>query len=67
MEFAWNGYVSKAWGTDELHPVDGSSNNWLGLGLTIVDAIDTLWIMGMKQEFNKAKDWIEKNLTFDKV
>ena len=31
----------------------------------MIDALDTLWIMGMKDEFNEAKDWIKDNLTFD--
>jgi len=39
------------------------------LGLTIVDALDTLLIMGMNEEFGEARDWVEDNLHFnmDKV
>lgn len=36
-------------------------------GATIVDALDTLFIMGMKDEFQEAKSWIEKNLDFNVV
>eukprot|EP01029_Cantina_marsupialis_P015939 TRINITY_DN352_c0_g1_i2.p1 TRINITY_DN352_c0_g1~~TRINITY_DN352_c0_g1_i2.p1 ORF type:complete len:416 (-),score=111.34 TRINITY_DN352_c0_g1_i2:204-1451(-) len=32
----------------------------------ILDSLDTLWIMGMKEEFNEAKDYLKKHLTFDK-
>lgn len=67
MEFAWNGYVERAWGKDELTPVDGHGKNWLGLGLTIVDALDTLWIMDMKDEFNRGKQWVADHLDFNKV
>ncbi len=36
-------------------------------GATIVDGLDTLWIMGMKEEFKAGRDWIEQNLTLDGV
>merc|ERR1711871_1697200 len=35
------------------------------MGVTLVDSLDTLWLMGMKEEFARAKDWVEKNLHFD--
>ena len=35
--------------------------------LTIVDALDTLWIMDMKDEFYKARDWVDASLHFDVV
>ncbi len=35
--------------------------------MTMVDAMDTLWIMGMKTEFNEAAEWLTKNLDFGKV
>lgn len=33
--------------------------------LTIVSSLDTLWIMGLKDEFKKARDWVEKSLSFE--
>lgn len=36
-------------------------------GATIVDSLDTLFIMGMKEEFKDAKEWVEKNLEFNVV
>lgn len=44
---AWEGYRTFAWGHDELKPVSRSFNEWFGLGLTLVDALDTLWILGL--------------------
>jgi hypothetical protein len=35
--------------------------------MTMLDALDTLWIMGMKEEFNEARDWLTDNLDFEKV
>ena len=58
MEHAWGGYKKYAWGTDELDPVSNVGNYWLGMGATIIDSLDTLWIMGMKDEFYEARDWV---------
>ena len=37
-----------------------------GLGATLVDTLDTLWLMGLKEEFQKARDWIVDELNFNK-
>ncbi|KAM8933491.1 endoplasmic reticulum mannosyl-oligosaccharide 1,2-alpha-mannosidase [Pelodytes ibericus] len=63
---AWKGYKEFAWGHDELKPISKSYNEWFGLGLTLVDALDTMWIMGLKDEFEEAKAWVATKLTFDK-
>ncbi|KAI4885987.1 hypothetical protein NFI96_004009 [Prochilodus magdalenae] len=34
-------------------------------GATIVDALDTLYIMEMYDEFEAATEWVEKNLDFN--
>ncbi|GLD56644.1 mannosyl-oligosaccharide 1,2-alpha-mannosidase IB isoform X1 [Lates japonicus] len=34
------------------------------LGATIVDALDTLYIMGLHEEFKDGQEWIEQNLDF---
>jgi hypothetical protein len=66
MKHAWDAYVQHAWGKDELKPVSKSHQNWLDIGLTIVDSLDTLWIMGLKDEFQKARDWVANELSFEK-
>uniref|UniRef100_A0A672HJM6 alpha-1,2-Mannosidase n=1 Tax=Salarias fasciatus TaxID=181472 RepID=A0A672HJM6_SALFA len=63
---AWKGYKDHAWGHDELKPISKSFGEWFGLGLTLIDALDTMWIMGLKEEYVEARTWIEKNLTFTK-
>ncbi|KAF6719435.1 Endoplasmic reticulum mannosyl-oligosaccharide 1,2-alpha-mannosidase [Oryzias melastigma] len=63
---AWKGYKEYAWGHDELKPISKSFSEWFGLGLTLVDSLDTMWILGLKEEFAEAKSWVEKELSFDK-
>lgn len=61
---AWKGYKEHAYGMDELEPVSGNSNNiWGGLAVTLVDSLDTLYLMGLDDEFTMAKE-IVKNLDF---
>ncbi|KAG9337347.1 hypothetical protein JZ751_028915, partial [Albula glossodonta] len=63
---AWKGYKEFAWGHDELKPVSKSYGEWFGLGLTLIDALDTMWILGLKEEFAEAKKWVETELSFSK-
>ncbi|CZT09695.1 related to class I alpha-mannosidase [Rhynchosporium agropyri] len=52
---AWTGYRSKAWLHDELTPVTGSFKDpFCGWAATLVDSLDTLWIMGLHNEFEEA-------------
>ena len=67
MIHAWDNYVKYAWGKNELRPVSqrGHSSSIFGssyMGATIVDSLDTLYIMGLDKEFNRAREWIIKNL-----
>ncbi|EDU47131.1 alpha-mannosidase IC [Pyrenophora tritici-repentis] len=53
----WGSYRDLAWMKDELAPISGSSKNTFGgWGATLVDSLDTLWIMDMKDEFSDAVD-----------
>ncbi|CAG8442737.1 12310_t:CDS:2 [Acaulospora morrowiae] len=67
FQHSWNGYVRDAWGYDEYHPISrvGSNLSQRGIGFTIVDSIDTLLIMGLKDEYSKARDWIANTLDFN--
>jgi len=63
MKHAWSHYETYAFGEDEIKPVSlRGSSNWGGLGITLVDSLDTLWLMGLKEEFNRARDWCKNNL-----
>lgn len=51
----WAGYREKAWMKDELTPVSGSyRSHFGGWAATLVDSLDTLWIMELKDEFEEA-------------
>ena len=66
MQHAWKGYEDYAWGYDELDTIGlKGRDDFSGLGATIVDSLDTLWIMGLKEEFARAADWVEHKLSFD--
>lgn len=61
---SWNGYKNKAWTHDELTPLSGSYRNpFCGWAATLVDSLDTLWIMGLKEEFEEATNAV-KNIDF---
>ncbi|XP_052444496.1 endoplasmic reticulum mannosyl-oligosaccharide 1,2-alpha-mannosidase [Carassius gibelio] len=63
---AWKGYKAFAWGHDELKPMSKTHGEWFGLGLTLIDALDTMWILGLKDEFEEARKWVETELAFSK-
>jgi len=53
--FAWNGYVAGSLGHDGVHPVTGTvDDSWGHLGATLVDALDTLLIMDLREEYGAA-------------
>ncbi|XP_017141069.1 endoplasmic reticulum mannosyl-oligosaccharide 1,2-alpha-mannosidase [Drosophila miranda] len=64
FKHSWAGYQKYAWGHDNLKPVSQFSHEWFGLGLTIVDALDTMYIMGLDEEFKEARDWVDLSLRF---
>lgn len=46
---AWKGYKDHAWGHDELKPISKSFGEWFSLGLTLIDSLDTMWILGLEK------------------
>jgi len=69
MRWAWANYREHAWGKDQIKPISGGSETFPlknhHLGLTIVEALDTLWVMGLDEEFRDGADWAKANLDFD--
>eukprot|EP01035_Chromulina_nebulosa_P020176 gene20176-26192_t len=62
----WKNYRQYAWGYDELKPLSKrGDNNWGGMSVTLVDSLDTLYLMGLNDEFNEAIDYIETSLTYN--
>ncbi|GAB4841881.1 mannosyl-oligosaccharide alpha-1,2-mannosidase [Ancistrocladus abbreviatus] len=57
MLHAWTSYEKYAWGQDELQPQSRSGvNSFGGLGATLVDSLDTLYIMGLHEQFQRAQE-----------
>ncbi|CAO1377523.1 unnamed protein product [Diamesa serratosioi] len=72
MLHAWNNYKLYAWGKNELKPLSkrahtGSIFGSFDMGATIVDSLDTLYIMGLKKEFDEGRDWIARRFSLDNV
>jgi mannosyl-oligosaccharide alpha-1,2-mannosidase len=65
---AWNGYKTFAWGHDELKPITKTFKDWIpgGMGLTILDSLDTLLLMDLTDDYQKAKDWVTNSADFNK-
>ena len=64
----WQAYKRHAWGHDELKPVSKSFRDWHAepLLMTPVDTLDTLLLVGAKQEADDARRLIVETLSFDK-
>ena len=52
---------------DELLPVSRGSGEWFNLGLTLVDSLDTLALMGLAEEHAAAREWVRASLVLDQV
>src|SRR5207249_4301126 len=65
---AWRAYEHHAWGHDELKPLSRTAHDWHGQSLlmTPVDALDTLILMGLSNDAEKARRLIVEELSFDK-
>ena len=56
FQFSWTAYKRPgSWLQDEISPVSGKSRNpFCGWAATLVDALDTLWIMDLQDDFQQA-------------
>lgn len=62
---AWKAYREYAWGEDEVKPISKQPSSWFNLGLTIVDSLDTIYIMNLKDIYDEAREWILNKLSLD--
>jgi mannosyl-oligosaccharide alpha-1,2-mannosidase len=69
MRWAWARYREHAWGKDQIKPISGGFESFPlkdhHLGLSLIEALDTLWIMGLDDEFRDGVEWVKRNLDFD--
>ncbi|KIW89397.1 uncharacterized protein Z519_10251 [Cladophialophora bantiana CBS 173.52] len=55
FKHAWFGYKNYSLPHDELKPISKDVGDpFNGWGATLVDSLDTLWIMGLRDEFHEA-------------
>lgn len=72
MRHAWNNYKLYAWGKNELKPMSKRAHlsSVFGngeLGATIVDGLDTLYLMGLSEEFREGREWISEHLHIGEI
>lgn len=65
---AWTGYKTYCWGHDDLKPISKTCRDWYGtpIYMTAVDSLDSLYLLGFKKEADETREYIVKNLSFDK-
>jgi mannosyl-oligosaccharide alpha-1,2-mannosidase len=52
---SWKSYKEHAWMKDALKPISGDYvDQFSGWAATLVDSLDTLWMMGLRDEFYEA-------------
>ena len=68
FRYAWSGYKQYAWGHDALKPLSKSYHDWYGVPLLMspVDGLDTMILMGLNDEATQTREYIDKNLSFDR-
>lgn len=65
--FAWNGYVHHAWPHDMLRPVTKDAHEDMfgsNSGQTIVNAMSTLKVMNLEEDFTMARNWVANEMRF---
>ncbi|KAL3663600.1 hypothetical protein V7S43_011487 [Phytophthora oleae] len=64
VQWAWKGYSEYAYGHDSLNvkTYKGTGLPDHDMALTLVDALDTLYLVGMFDEFDRASEWVANNM-----
>ena len=57
----YENYMRHAFPHDELKPVSRGRTDWVGLGLTIIDSLDSLYLAGLNAELEHALSWVRKS------
>lgn len=59
---AWHAYKTYAFGADHVRPVSRTSDSCflpgVSVGLTVVEAVDTLFLMGLDRQVEVARRWL---------
>nr|WP_210358303.1 glycoside hydrolase family 47 protein [Sphingomonas beigongshangi] len=69
MAWAWDCYRDRAWGKDEIKAVSGTFSSFPlkthHLGLSLIEALDTLWVMGLDTRFEDGVAWVKSHFDAD--
>ena len=65
---SWKAYKKYAWGHDGLRPLSRTPYDWYGESfyMTALDALDTMILMGLKEEADSTREFIVRHLSFDR-
>lgn len=58
-----------AMGCDAYHPVSKRGSNLTragGIGYMVLDAMDSLILFGLDEEYQRAREWVANELSFDR-
>ncbi|KAF8878262.1 glycoside hydrolase [Gymnopilus junonius] len=69
FQHSWGAYERDAMGSDEYHPISHGGSNISssgGIGYTVADTLDTMIILGLTSEHQRAREWVKNNLVFDR-
>jgi endoplasmic reticulum Man9GlcNAc2 1,2-alpha-mannosidase len=58
-----------AMGADEYHPISHNGSNLTqagGIGYTVVDALDTMLLMKLDAEYQRARSWVKNKMSLER-
>lgn len=65
FDFGFNSYMEHAFPRDELKPISCSGmNTWGNYSLTLIDSLDTLYVMGKMDQFRTGVDHVINHVSF---
>ena len=67
FELTWS--ERDAMGCDAYHPVAKRGSNLTragGIGYMVLDAMDSLVLLGLDEEYQRAREWVTNELSFDR-
>jgi mannosyl-oligosaccharide alpha-1,2-mannosidase len=66
---AYDGYLKYAYGADQVMPISMQRNDFFvpghPIGLSIIEALDTLYVMQLDDLLHEGVAWIKQNVDFD--
>ncbi|GAA5961860.1 hypothetical protein JCM3765_004098 [Sporobolomyces pararoseus] len=67
LKVSYRAYEKHAFGFDDFHPLSKKGSNMSPkgpVGYFLIDSLDSLLIAGMREEYERARNWVETELDF---